>query len=65
MLVVTTGTAAMQLVDSVDGVTANIVIGVVPANTAAGTVLDFQMPALVGIWCKGNAANPGVTVAFS
>ncbi|MGH2449250.1 MAG: hypothetical protein ACRDFS_11705 [Chloroflexota bacterium] len=58
VLVTTAGTAAMSFEDG------STVIGVIPANTAAGTIVDIQMPAAGSIVAIGNAANPAVTVAF-
>lgn len=64
VLVTATGTAAVTFYDS--GTTASgTVIGYLAANSAAGTVLDCDLPAAVGITIAGNAANPGLTVSYS
>jgi hypothetical protein len=41
------------------------IIGFVPASTAAGVVLDFQMPAKNGIVAVPSAAGMAVTVSSS
>jgi hypothetical protein len=48
--VTASATASMTFVDSVDGLTANLPIGVVPANLAVGAVYNFQVPASRGMW---------------
>lgn len=39
------------------------IIGLIPANAPAGSLISFQMPAANGITVKGHADNPAVTIS--
>lgn len=63
ILVTTSGTNALNVFDNSSSASGTQ-IALVPANAAAGTLLDCQAPALNGITVQGNAANPGVTIFY-
>lgn len=63
VLVTTQGSAELDIYDNASGHT-GILIGVVPASAAVGTVYDFGMPAANGITVKGASNTPGVTISF-
>lgn len=60
VMVTVAGTVAMNFTDGAAGT----IIGIIPANTAVGTVLTFDMPAANSILAIGSANNPGVTVSI-
>ena len=64
VLVTTAGTATT--VSIFDNATTNsgTIIGTFPGNAPAGTVYDFEMPAVNGITVGGLATNPAITVSF-
>jgi len=65
VMITTSGTAALTFYDNATGgsTTGNI-LGVVPANAAAGSVYDFQFIASTGIQAPGGASTPAVTVGY-
>lgn len=64
VLVTTAGTNSMSIYDNAT-TTSGTVIGIIPANTPAGSIFPFQMPAANGITVGGNSNNPGVTIAYA
>ncbi len=63
VLVTTSGTAALLFYDDASAASGTI-IGVIPANAAAGSY-PFLMPAALGIYAAGGAGTPAVTVSFA
>src|SRR5579859_7529249 len=65
VMITTSGTAALTFYDNATGgsTTGNI-LGVIPANAAAGSVYDFQFIASTGIQAPGGASTPAVTVGY-
>lgn len=63
VLVTSSGTNQMNIFDNASTPTGTI-ISIVPANAAAGTILDCQAPAANGITVAGNSNNPGVTIFY-
>jgi len=64
VLVTTAGTGAVAIYDNAGGHTGTI-IGAVAANAVAGTMVECQAPASLGITVAGNAANPAMTIIWS
>lgn len=64
-LVTVAGTAAPVLIYDNASAASGTVIGYIPTAAVAGTVIEFDMPALLGIVVAGVATNPGVTLSFS
>ena len=64
MLITVAGTAAITLYDNASAASGTI-IGITPAVTTAGTVYQFQLPAVNGIYASGGAGSPGVTIGFN
>lgn len=64
ILIVSSGTAALQIFDNASGHT-GVCIAYVAANAAAGTLVDVQFPAAAGITVQGNSNNPAVTISYS
>jgi hypothetical protein len=64
VLVTTVGTSTT--VSIFDNATTNsgTVIGIFPGTAVAGTVYDFEMPAVNGITVGGASTNPALTVSF-
>ena len=64
VLVTTAGTATT--VSIFDNATTNsgTIIGMFPGTATAGTVYDFEMPAVSGITVGGASTNPAITVSF-
>jgi hypothetical protein len=67
-VLVTTGTTAAQAITFFDNAAAGsgTILGVIPGGTAAGTIVDFAMPAVNGITIGQNAALAAgaITVSF-
>jgi hypothetical protein len=63
-LVTALGTAAISIYDHASAASGTV-IGYVPANTAAGTFVPFNMPALLGITAGKVNNSPALTVAYS
>ncbi len=63
ILVTATGTNALTIYDN-NSSPSGTIIALVPANAAAGTLLDCQAPAANGITVAGNSNNPGVTIFY-
>jgi hypothetical protein len=59
----TAGAAVTNIWDNASGHTGTI-IGTFVASVAAGTTVDFQMPAANGITVGGAATNPAMTISF-
>ena len=64
VLVTATGTNALTIYDNAS-TNSGTIIGYVAASAAAGTIVNFGMPAANGITVAGNSSNPGVTISFS
>lgn len=64
VLVTSAGTNALLIYDNATGHTGTIICSIA-ANAAAGTLVDLQMPAALGITIQGNSNNPAVTVSWS
>jgi precorrin-6x reductase len=64
VLVTTAGTNQMAIYDNAS-THSGTVVGVVPANSPAGSIFDFHMPCANGITVQGNANNPAVTIAYA
>lgn len=64
VLVTTSGTNQMTIFDNASGHTGTIV-GVIPANSPAGSIFEFHMPCANGITVQGNGSNPAVTVGYA
>jgi hypothetical protein len=65
VLVTTAGTASITFYDNAAGGSTGTIIGVSPAVTTLGQVMDFNLPALVGISAVGGAGSPAVTIGFN
>jgi hypothetical protein len=65
VLITTTGAGVLTFYDNADGSTSGTVIGIVPANTLAGVILDFQMPAAAGITAGKATGSPACTVSYT
>lgn len=63
VLVRTLGSAQCEIYDNASAGSGKI-IGVIAASAAAGTFLDFQMPAANGITVKGASNQPAITVFY-
>jgi len=57
------GAAAVAVYDNASAATGTV-IGYIPASASAGTLVDFSMPAALGITVGGSATNPAMTVSF-
>lgn len=64
VLVTTAGTASLTFYDNASAASGTI-LGFIPANAAAGTIYDLQMPAANGIWCASGTNTPAITVSYS
>lgn len=65
VLVTVTGTAGSPLVIYDNASTgAGTMIGVVPGNSAAGTIFDLEIPAVNGIYVVNVASGPAVTISY-
>jgi hypothetical protein len=64
VLVTAAGTADMSIYDNA-ATNSGTVVGIVPGNSPTGSVYEFHMPCANGITVAGNAANPGVTIAYA
>lgn len=64
ILVSAAGANAVVIYDNATTHTGTI-IGAVAASATAGTLVECQAPALVGITVQGNASNPAMTVIWS
>ena len=65
VLVTTSAAHNWTFYDSNDATKTGTIIGYVPNSTAVGTVLDFQMPAALGIVAVPDAAGTACTVSFN
>lgn len=65
VLVTVAGTVSLTFYDNATGAATGTIIGITPATTTVGQVLDFNLPAAVGISCVGAAGTPGVTIGFN
>jgi hypothetical protein len=63
LVLTTAGAAVTNIYDNASGHTGTI-IGILPSAVAAGTTVDFQMPAANGITVQGASTNPGMTISF-
>jgi len=63
LLVTTAAAAAIVIYDNASGHTGTV-IGYVAASAVAGTVVDFDMPAVNGITFAGIASSPAFTVSW-
>lgn len=67
-ILVTTATTASQAITVYDNASAGsgTIVAVIPGSTAAGTVVDFQMPCQNGITVAQNAslAAGAITISF-
>jgi hypothetical protein len=65
--VLVTSTAGAAVTAFYDNASAGsgTIIGVFPAAVAAGSVGDFEIPALNGITLKGAATNPAMTISYT
>lgn len=63
LLTTANGAAAVSIYDNAT-TTSGTVIGYIAASAAAGTLVDFQIPAANGITIGGAATNPAMTVTF-
>jgi hypothetical protein len=63
VLVTALGTGGLTLYDNASAASGTV-IGIVPASTPAGTVLDFEMPAANGIFASNAANGPAVTLSY-
>jgi len=65
VMVTTAGTATLTIYDNATGgSTSGNILGVIPANAAAGSVYDFQFICSTGIQVPGGASTPAVTVGY-
>ncbi len=64
VLVTTAGTSVVLIYDNAT-TNSGTVIGVIPANSPAGSLLEFHMPAANGITVDGDAQLPAITVAWA
>ncbi len=64
VLVTTLGTNTMVIYDNASAGSGKIV-GIILANSPAGTLIEIHMPCANGITVLGNAANPAVTIAWA
>jgi hypothetical protein len=66
VLVTTTGTGSgnVPIYDNSSSATGTI-IGLVPANAAAGSIYTFDMPAANGIYVGAVASGPAMTVSYA
>jgi hypothetical protein len=64
VLITTAGTATT--VSIFDNATTNsgTIIGIFPGTATAGTVFDFEMPAVNGITVGGASTNPAMTISY-
>jgi hypothetical protein len=67
VLVTTSAAQSWTFYDSNDPTktSGKTIIGLIPASTAAGTVVRFQMPAALGIVAVPSGAGMAVTVSFN
>lgn len=63
VLVTTAGTAELDFFDNA-AAGSGTKIGVVTAAAVAGTIFDFNMIAVNGIWCNSGTNTPAVTVSY-
>lgn len=63
LLTTANGAAAISIYDNAS-THSGTVIGYIPASAAAGTLVDFQMPAAAGITVGGAATNPAMTISY-
>lgn len=63
VLVTTAGTAELDFFDNAT-TNSGTKIGVVTAAAVAGTIFDFNMIAVNGIWCASGTNTPAVTVSY-
>lgn len=64
VLITTAGTASETFYDNASACSGTI-IGITPATTSVGTVIDFSFPAANGITGCGGAGSPAVTVSYN
>lgn len=64
VLVTALGTAAISIYDNASAASGTV-IGYIPASTAAGTFIAFNMPAMLGITAGKVSNSPAFTVAYS
>jgi hypothetical protein len=64
IIVTAAGSANTQIFDNASA-GSGTVIGIIPTAAAVGTVIDFSIPAMLGITVKGLATNHGFTVSFN
>lgn len=65
VVVTVAGTASITFYDNAAGNSTGTIIGISPPTTTVGQVLDFNIPAAVGISAVGGAGSPGVTIGYN
>jgi len=65
LLVTVAGTASLILYDNAAGGATGTIIGITPATTTVGQILELNIPAAVGISAIGGVGSPGVTIGFN
>lgn len=65
IVVTVAGTASLTIYDNASGNSTGTIIGITPAVTSVGQVLDFNIPAALGISAVGGAGSPGVTIGYN
>lgn len=63
LLTTANGAAAVSIFDNATTNTGTV-LGYIAASAVAGTVVDFQMPAALGITVGGAATNPAMTISY-
>ncbi len=64
VLVTTAGTAVTVLIYDNASAASGTIIGAFPGTAVAGTMYDFEMPAVNGITVGGAATNPAMTISY-
>jgi hypothetical protein len=64
VLITTAGAAAVVIYDHASAASGTI-LGTIAANAAAGTCVEFAMPAAAGIVVAGHASLPALTVSYA
>ena len=64
VLVTTAGTATTVSIFDNASAASGTIIGIFPGTAVAGTVYDFEMPAVNGITVGGAATNPAMTISY-
>ena len=64
VIVTTTGSAVTNIYDNATNAASGTIIGVIPAASAVGTNIEFNMPAAVGIACPAQTNAAAFTAAI-